>query len=128
MRVRHRIVMVVALAITAGVVASTASSTGLGFTPHPKSGIKGALLPSQLHLWKYNTNKGHYVVFPGNASKPYVPRMHKASQPWTIAFAEGWAANPFSVPIHKGVYKLAKLAGLKLIYCDNAFNTDPVLT
>jgi ribose transport system substrate-binding protein len=127
MTVRGRVTLVAGIAIVAGVVAATASS-GVTFKPHPKGGIKGALLPSQLHLWKYNKAQGRYVVVPGNASKPYVPHIGKAPKAWTIAFAEGWAANPFSVPIHKGVYTLAKLAGLKVIYCDNAFKTDQAIT
>ena len=127
MTVRRWSALLVGAALLAGVTAATASSLGL-FTPKPKAGIKGALLPSQLHLWKYNKAKGHYVVVAGNASKPYVPHMRKAPKAWTIAFAEGWAANPFSVPIHRGVYKLAKAAGLKVIYCDNAFKTDQAIT
>jgi ribose transport system substrate-binding protein len=128
MKARRPLALVAGAALAAGALAATASSTGLGFTPRPKSGIKGALLPSQLHLWKYDKSKGHYVVVAGNASEPYVPHMRKAPKQWTIAFAEGWAANPFSVPIHKGVYKLAKQAGLKIIYCDNAFKTDQAIT
>jgi ribose transport system substrate-binding protein len=127
MTVRRWLTLLVGMALLAGVMASAGSSIGPNYKPKPKAGIKGALLPSQLHLWKYNKSKGHYVVVPGNAAKPYVPRMRKAATPGTIAFAEGWAANPFSVPIHKGIYNLAKLAGLKVIYCDNAFKTDQAI-
>src|SRR5262245_853239 len=93
-------------ALCAGALAGTAGAVRRAFKTRPKGGIEGALLPSQLHLWRYDKAKGKYVVAPGDASKPYVPKMRKAAQPWTIAFAEGWAANPFSVPIHKGVYQL----------------------
>jgi ribose transport system substrate-binding protein len=127
--VARRLGIVACLGLVAVAVLTSGSAARLnGFTPAPKAGIKGALLPAQLHLWKYDKNAGHYVVVSGDASKPYVPHMRKAPKPWTIAFAEGWAANPFSVPIHKGVYALAKQAGLKIIYCDNAFKTDQAIT
>src|SRR4051812_38012399 len=107
MKARRLLMLVAAAALAGGALAASASSTGTAFKPRPKAGIKGALLPAQLHLWRYDTANGHYVVVKGNAAKPYVPKMRKAPKQWTIAFAEGWAANPFSVPIHKGVYKLA---------------------
>jgi ribose transport system substrate-binding protein len=126
---KNRLLALVAVAaVGAGALAAAAGSVSGAFKPTPKAGIKGALLPSQLHLWRYDKSKGHYVVATGDASKPYVPQMRKAAKPWTIAFAEGWAANPFSVPIHQGVYRLAKQAGLKVIYCDNAFKTDQAIT
>lgn len=123
--------VVVATAVAAiawtGSGAASPTSAG-GFTPKPKGGIKGALLPNQLKLWKYDFKAGHYVVVPGNASKPYVPRIRKSPKQYTIAFAEGWAANAFSVPIHKGIYKLATQMGVKIIYCDNEFKTDKAIT
>jgi ribose transport system substrate-binding protein len=119
----------VALACAIGAAAAASGWAGpLGFNPQPRGGIKGALLPGQLHLWRYDKSAGHYVVAPGSAANGYVPHMRKAPKAWTVAFAEGWAANPFSVPIHKGVYKLAKQAGLKIVYCDNAFKTDQAIT
>jgi ribose transport system substrate-binding protein len=125
---KRLLALIAAAALGAGALAATAGSVSGAFKPRPKAGIEGALLPSQLHLWRYDSAKGKYVVVPGDASKPYVPKMRKAAKPWTIAFAEGWAANPFSVPIHKGVYQLAKQAGLKIVYCDNAFKTDQAIT
>src|SRR2546430_82205 len=105
----------VAVGVVAGVVvaafAATAWSQQAGFHPRQKHGVKGALLPSELRLWTFDKASGAYKVVPGSAAAPYVPSIRKAGQAWTIAFAEGWAANPFSVPIHKGVYALAKKIG-----------------
>ncbi len=111
---------------TAGgaVGARSGSPVGAPFTPHPPAGIKGALLPSQIHLVKYNKATGMFVVVPGKPPAVYVPHIRKAAKPYTIAFAEGWAANAFSVPIHQGVYMYAKQAGVKVVYCDNQFKTD----
>jgi ribose transport system substrate-binding protein len=108
-------------------VVATAGAARQGYVPHPPAGIKGALLPSQIHLWRYDKTSGKYVVAPGKAGT-YVPHIRKAPKSYTIAFAEGWAANAFSVPIHKGVYLYAKLAGVKVIYCDNQFKTDQAIT
>jgi ribose transport system substrate-binding protein len=113
--------------IAAAVAVTTAGAARQGFTPHPPAGIKGALLPSQIHLWRYDKS-GKYVAVTGKAPAVYVPHIRKAPRRYTIAFAEGWAANPFSVPIHQGVYLYAKLAGVKVIYCDNQFKTDQAIT
>jgi ribose transport system substrate-binding protein len=116
------------LAIVAAAVFTSTTLAGSGFTPQPPSGIKGALLPSQIKLWKYDKSTGQYVVVAGKPPATYVPHIKKAPKQWTIAFAEGWAANAFSVPIHKGVYQYAKDAGVKVIYCDNQFKTDQAVT
>ena len=47
----------------------------LDFNPHPKGGIKGALLPGQLHLWKYDKSAGRYVVEPASG------RPHPRAEP-----------------------------------------------
>jgi ribose transport system substrate-binding protein len=107
---------------------SGSSNSPAAFKPQPKSGIKGGLLPSDLKLWKYDKSTGKYVDVPGDASKQYQPHDDKAPKPYTFAYAEGWAANPFSVSIHKGVYDLAKKMGIKLIYCDNQFKTDVAIS
>ena len=128
---KRRIVAVALVAVGAAIAAGAASAGLLGnppFTPTIKGGIKGALLPNQIHLWKYNKATGKYVVVAGKAPASYTPTITKAPKQYTIAFAEGWAANPFSVPIHKGIYKLAKKAGVKIIYCDNEFKTDKAIT
>ena len=48
-----------------------------------------------------------YNEVAGDASAPYVPNLRKPGKPLTFAFAEGWAAIPFSVSINKGIYKIA---------------------
>jgi len=76
---------ILALACAFGIAAAASGWAGpLSFNPTPKGGIKGALLPAQLHLWRYDKSAGHYVVAPGSASRPYVPHMRKASKTWTI--------------------------------------------
>jgi ribose transport system substrate-binding protein len=127
----RRRVFVTALTVVAvaSVAASSgASTTGTPFTPVLKSGIKGALLPSQVKLWRYDKASGQYKVVAGKPPAVYTPHVVKESKQYTIAFAEGWAANAFSVPIHKAMYSLAKQMGVKLIYCDNEFKTDKAIT
>jgi ribose transport system substrate-binding protein len=111
-----------------GSSSSDSSGSSKAFTPQPKSGVQGGLLPSELKLWKYDTSAGKFQVVSGDASKPYQPHDDKAPKPYTFAFAEGWAANPFSVSIHKGVYKFAKQMGINIIYCDNQFKTDVAIS
>jgi ribose transport system substrate-binding protein len=123
--------VVVSTAAAASAGHGRAASTAIqasSFKPHPPAGINGALLPSQIHLWKYAKATGKYVAVSGKPPATYVPHIHKAKKQWTIAFAEGWAANAFSVPIHQGVYLYAKLAGVKIIYCDNQFKTDVAIS
>jgi ribose transport system substrate-binding protein len=127
----RRRVFVAALAVVAAAsvaASSSASSSGTPFKPVLKAGIKGALLPSQVKLWRYDKASGLYKVAPGTPPAVYVPHITKAPRKYTIAFAEGWAANAFSVPIHKSMYKLAAQMGVKLIYCDNEFKTDKAIT
>jgi ribose transport system substrate-binding protein len=120
-------------ALTVVAVASVAASSGANSTATPfkpvlKSGIKGALLPSQVKMWRYDKASGRYKVVSGKPPAAYTPHITKQSKQYTIAFAEGWAANAFSVPIHKAMYTLAKQMGVKLIYCDNEFKTDKAVT
>ena len=100
----------------------------LSFNPQPRGGIKGALLPGQLHLWRYDKSAGHYVVAPGSAADGYVPHMRKAPKTWTIAFAEGWAANPFSVPIPRALLDYLYVTNWS-VWCDLKirFQTIPVV-
>ena len=98
------------------------------FTPEAKAGIPGALLPEELALWQYDFETGKYEVVEGDASQPYVPNVRKAQKEYTIAFAEGWAAIPFSAEINKGVYRIAEEIGVKVIYCDNEFKADKAVT
>lgn len=127
----RRRVLVAALTVVA--VASVAASSGANSTATPfkpvlKTGIKGALLPAQVKMWRYDKATGQYKVVPGKPPAAYTPHITKETRPYTIAFAEGWAANAFSVPIHKAMYSLAKQMGVKLIYCDNEFKTDKAIT
>ena len=100
----------------------------LSFNPQPRGGIKGALLPGQLHLWRCDKSAGHYLVAPGSAANGYVPHMRKAPKTWTIAFAEGWAANPFSVPIPRALLDYLYVTNLS-VWCDLKirFQTIPVV-
>jgi ribose transport system substrate-binding protein len=98
------------------------------FTPRPVGGIKGALLPSERELWVYDSASGKYVVVEGDASAQYVPNLRKPSRPVTFAFAEGWAAIPFSVSINKGIYRIADELGISIIYCDQEFKPEKAVT
>jgi ribose transport system substrate-binding protein len=116
------------VAVASVAASSGANSTATPFKPVLKSGIKGALLPSQVKMWRYDKATGRYKIVPGKPPAAYTPHIAKQSKQYTIAFAEGWAANAFSVPIHKAMYTLAKQMGVKLIYCDNEFKTDKAVT
>lgn len=124
---------------TPGAVALVAATVAMGiaggqalaaeaFSPRPQGGIKGALLPSERSLWTYDAATGQFVVVEGDASAPYVPNLRKPSKPLTFAFAEGWAAIPFSVSINKGVYRIADELGISIIYCDQEFKPEKAVT
>ena len=98
------------------------------FSPRPQGGIKGALLPSERSLWTYDAATGQFVVVEGDASGHYVPNLRKPSKPLTFAFAEGWAAIPFSVSINKGIYRIADELGIAIIYCDQEFKPEKAVT
>ena len=109
--------------------APTAAASAAAFTPTRAAGIPGALLPSELKLWKYDTAAGKYVEVPGDASAPYVPNDNRtAPKPYTIGYIEGWAANTASALIHKGIYDWAAKMGVKIITCDAQFDPDKALT
>ena len=105
-----------------------AAEAGAAFTARPQGGISGALLPSERKLWTYDTATGKFVEVAGDASTPYVPNLRKPGKPLTFAFAEGWAAIPFSVSINKGVYKNAADLGINIIYCDQEFKPEKAVT
>ncbi|MFN8623115.1 MAG: substrate-binding domain-containing protein [Chloroflexota bacterium] len=92
------------------------------FTPQRQGGIAGALLPSELKLWKYDAASGTYQVVDGDASAPYQPHAPSLPAGTKIGFEEGWAAIPFSASINKRVYELAAQAGAEVVYCDSAFD------
>jgi ribose transport system substrate-binding protein len=114
--------VVLALAFAGGEAAAQT------FTPRPQGGINGALLPNERHLWTYDAATGKYVVVAGDASGQYVPNLRKPGKTLTFAFAEGWAAIPFSVSIHKGIYKIAGDLGINIIYCDQEFKPEKAVT
>ena len=113
-----------------GVGATSAPSDGGGaaFSPRPQSGINGALLPSERKLWTYDAATGSYVEAEGDASAAYAPNLRKPDTAVTFAFAEGWAAIPFSVAINKGIYRIGEELGIEIIYCDQEFDAEKAVT
>ncbi len=109
-------------------LAAGGEAAAQSFTPRPQGGINGALLPNERHLWTYDAATGKYVVVAGDASGQYVPNLRKPAKTLTFAFAEGWAAIPFSVSIHKGIYKIAGDLGINIIYCDQEFKPEKAVT
>lgn len=120
--------LVAAGMVLGGLQMGTAFADDGGFKPRPQGGISGALLPSERKLWKYDFDAGKYVEAPGDASGQYVPNLRKPAKPLTFAFAEGWAAIPFSVSINKGIYRIAGDLGIKIIYCDQEFKPEKAVT
>ena len=109
--------------------ASPESPDADAFTPQRASGIPGALLPSELKLWQYDSSVGQYVEVPGDASATYVPNLDRtAPEPYTIGYVEGWAANTASALIHKGIYDLAAKMGVEVVTCDAQFEPDKAVT
>ena len=97
------------------------------YTPVLKSGIPGALLPEELKLWKYDFATAKYTPTEGDAQS-YVLNLVKPDKTFTLAHMDGWATNPFAIPITKGIAKLAKDLGLKLIYCDAEFKPEKAIS
>ena len=97
------------------------------YTPVLTGGIPGALLPEELKLWKYDFATGKYTPTEGDA-KSYVVNLVKPDKTFTLAHMDGWATNPFAIPIAKGIAKHAKDLGLKLIYCDAEFKPEKAIS
>ena len=97
------------------------------YTPVLTGGIPGALLPEELKLWKYDFATAKYTPTEGDA-KSYVVNLVKPDKTFTLAHMDGWATNPFAIPIAKGIAKLAKDLGLKLIYCDAEFKPEKAIS
>lgn len=97
------------------------------YTPVLTGGIPGALLPEELKLWKYDFATAKYTPTEGDA-KSYVVNLVKPDKTFTLAHMDGWATNPFAIPITKGIAKLAKDLGLKLIYCDAEFKPEKAIS
>lgn len=115
----------VSIVAACGSGGAAAPPSAAAFTPHRTGGIPGALLATELKLWKYDPATATYVVADGDGSAPYVPNDRNAPKAYTIAYEEGWAANSFSVSIHKGIYNWASKMGVKIITCDAQF--DPTI-
>ena len=81
------------------------------YTPVLKGGIPGALLPEELKLWKYDFATAKYTPTEGDAQS-YVVNLVKPDKTFTLAHMDGWATNPFAIPIAKGIAKLSKDLGL----------------
>lgn len=129
----RRIAMVAVVVVVAGCSATGASTApsaegGTTFSPRPQGGINGALLPSERSLWTYDAATGVYVEAEGDASVPYTPNLREPEGDVTFAFAEGWAAIPFSVAINQGVYRIADDLGIEIIYCDQEFDAEKAVT
>ncbi len=97
------------------------------YTPVLTGGIPGALLPEELKLWKYDFTTAKYTPTEGDAQS-YVVNLVKPDKTFTLAHMDGWATNPFAIPITKGIAKLAKDLGLKLIYCDAEFKPEKAIS
>ena len=97
------------------------------YTPVLTGGIPGALLPEELKLWKYDFATAKYTPTEGDAQS-YVVNLVKPDKTFTLAHMDGWATNPFAIPIAKGIAKLAKDLGLKLIYCDAEFKPEKAIS
>ena len=97
------------------------------YTPVLTGGIPGALLPEELKLWKYDFATGKYTPTEGDAQS-YVVNLVMPDKTFTLAHMDGWATNPFAIPIAKGIAKLAKDLGLKLIYCDAEFKPEKAIS
>ena len=92
-----------------------------------KGGVPGALLPEELQLWKYDFATGAYTVDEGDASS-YNLNLNKPGKTFTLAHMDGWATNPFAIPIRKSIEKHARDLGLKLIYCDADFKPEKAIS
>ena len=92
-----------------------------------KGGVAGALLPEELQLWKYDFATGAYTVDEGDASS-YNLNLNKPGKTFTLAHMDGWATNPFAIPIRKSIEKHARDLGLKLIYCDADFKPEKAIS
>ena len=99
-------------------------SSNASFKAKEVGGVAGALLPDELELWKYNSSDGRYVGAPGNAEKPFVPKLKRFSSGTKIGYIDPWASNPFSIPIREGFEELGKKYGFEIAYCDTNFKPE----
>lgn len=113
----------VAVALAGCGSSGSREDSGGAFVAHRAQDVKGDLPPSARKLWRYDSAAGKYVVVPGSAAG-YEPKLTKPAHTFTLAYMDPWAANPFAIPIRKGVEQYAKELGLKLIYCDTEFKPE----
>ena len=106
---------------------AASSESAAPFEAVLKGGIPGALLPEELKLWKYDFATGAYTVEEGDASS-YTLNLNKPGKTFTLAHMDGWATNPFAIPIRKSIEKNARDLGLKLIYCDAEFKPEKAIS
>jgi ribose transport system substrate-binding protein len=123
------IASIVAACTSGGAATSAPAASGASpFSARPDAGIPGALLASERKLWTYDAATGNFVEAAGDASTSYVPNLRKPEGKKTFAFAEGWAAIPFSVAINKGIYRIGGEQGIDIIYCDQEFKPEKAVT
>lgn len=131
---RRRVGFVVAIGMLAAACGGTTGSSapsdgGAAFSPRPQGGINGALLPSERTLWTYDSASGQYQEADGDASGTYTPNLERTAPAGSsFAFAEGWAAIPFSVSINQGIYRIAPEIGVDIVYCDQEFDAEKAVT
>ena len=97
--------------------------------PRPRAASPARSSRANASLWIYD-QANRRVCGGGTATprQPYSPNPGSPPKPLTFAFAEGWAAIPFSVAINKGMYKIADEIGIKIIYCDQEFKAEKAVT
>ncbi len=103
------------------------TETAAPFEAVLKGGIPGALLPEELQLWQYDFATAAYTPVDGDATS-YALNLNKPEKTFTLAHMDGWATNPFAIPIRQSIEKHARDLGLKLIYCDAEFKPEKAIS
>lgn len=103
------------------------SEAGKPFVADRADNVPGDLLPEDRTLWRYDAATGKYVDVDGDAAT-YTPNLRKPQKPFTLAYMDPWASNPFAIPIREGVERLAEQNGMKLIYCDTEFKPEKAVS
>ena len=116
-----------ALASCHSATSASGADAGKPFTPQRADNVPGDLLPTNRQLWRYDAATGRYQTVAGDAAS-YTPNLRKPGHPYTLAYMDPWADNPFAIPIREGVEKLAQQYDLKLIYCDAAFKPEQAVS
>lgn len=120
--------LVLSLLILAGCGSGNEGASGeTEFKPVQTGGVPGALLPEELELLKYDFSTGVYVPVDGDA-KTYSLDLSKPENSFKLAHLDGWAVNPFAIPIRQNIEDRAKELGLELIYCDADFKPEKAIS